>query len=141
MTTEIHLSGSVLNHFKDVCDGIRRVAVGDFSGLPENPSWHEVLALAVMIDGYEVISTITSEHIQNFHRMKETEFEKSGAWSGGVLELWTVLFYYNRKNHWDEGYSFGEGERGRMLATSAYQALRSRLMTPSEVADIVFKTK
>lgn len=140
MTTEIHLSGNVLNHFKDVCDGIRRAAVGDFSGLPENPSWHEVLALAVMIDGYEVASKITSEHIQNFHKMKQAEFEKSGAWSGGVLELWTVLFYYNRQNHWD-GYGFDEGERGRTLAMSAYQALRSRLMTPSAVAGIAFKTK
>jgi hypothetical protein len=137
---EIRITANCLDYFTDVSDGLRRVEKADFSGLPESPSWHDVLCLGVMIDGYEVGSKITGEHIEAFHRMKEAEFETVGAWSGGVLELWVVLFYYNRKNHWNEGYGFGEGEKGRMLATAAYQALRSRLQSPGETADITFRT-
>lgn len=135
----IHITAESLGSFPTVGEGIRRVAKADFSGLPENPNWNEVLCLAVMIDGYEVTSAITGEHIENFHRMKEAEYTKSGSWSGSTLELWAVLFYYNRKNHWNGGYGFGEGEKGRSLAISAYQALRTRLMNPIETADIVFK--
>jgi hypothetical protein len=137
---QVRIIADCLNYFKDVSEGIRRVAKADFSGLPDNPSWNEVLCLGVMIDGYEVASQITDEHIECFHRMKESEFEKLGTWSGGVLELWTVLFYYNRKNHWNEGYDFGEGEKDRLLATAAYQALRTRLQNPTETAEINFKT-
>ena len=137
---QVRIIADVLNHFEGIGDGIRRVVKADFSGLPENPNWKEVLCLGVMIDGYEVASAITDEHIQNFHRMKEAEYEKSGAWSGSALELWTVLFYYNRMNHWNEGYGFNEGERFRKLAMAAYQALRTHLMNPDAIAEINFKT-
>ena len=136
----IRIITDVLNHFEGIGDGIRRVARADFSVLPENPNWTEVLCLGVMIDGYEVAKNITDEHIQNFHAAKESEFEKTGVWSGSALEMWTVLFYYNRMNHWNEGNGFGEGERFRKFAVAAYQALRTRLMNPAETAGIIFKT-
>ena len=137
---EIRIITDVLNHFQGIGDGIRRVAKADFSGLPENPNWKEVLCLGVMINGYEVAKSFTDEHIQKFHAAKEAEFEKTGVWSGSVLELWTVLFYYNRMNHWNDGYGFDDGGRNRKLAVAAYQALRTRLMNPAETAGIIFKT-
>ena len=138
--TEIRIITDVLNHFDEIGDGIRRVARADFSGLPENPNWKEVLCLGVMIDGYAVAKTLTNEHIQNFHAAKEAEFEKTGVWSGSVLEMWIVLFYYNRMNHWNEGYGFDDGDRNRKFAVSAYHALRAHLMNPAATAGIIFKT-
>lgn len=137
---EVRLNASVLSSFDGIGGGIRSAAKADFSALPENPNWKEVLCLGCMIDGYEVASLVTDEHIQNFHGMKEAEFEKSGAWPESVAELWTVLFYYNRMNHWNEGYGFNEGERFHTLAVSAYQSLRTRLMSANGTAGIIFKT-
>lgn len=137
---QVCIVADAMPYFSQISDGIRRAAKADFLALPENPSWDDVLCLGVMIDGYEVADAITGEHIQNFHRMKEVEYEKSGAWSGSALELWTVLFYYNRMNHWNEGYGFREGERLHKLAMAAYQALRTRLMNPDAIAEINFKT-
>lgn len=137
---EIGLNASVLSAFDGIGDGIRRAAKGDFSGLPENPSWNEVLCLGCVIDGYEVASMITDEHIQSFHGMKEQEYESSGRWTENVLELWSVLFYYNRMNHWNGGLGFNEGERFHKLTVSAYHALRTRLMSATATAGIIFKT-
>ena len=137
---EIRIITDVLNHFDGIGDGIRRVAKADFSALPENPTWNEVLCLGVMIDGYAVAKSLTDDHIQNFHAAKEAEFEKTGVWSGSALEMWTVLFYYNRMNHWNDGYGFDDGGRNRKLAVSAYHALRTHLMNPAETTGIIFKT-
>ncbi len=137
---QIRIISDVLNHFKGVGDGIRRVADAYFSGLPENPNWNEVLCIGVLIDGHEVIREITDEHIEQFHGMKEREYEKTGVWSGTALELWTVLFYYNRMNHWNTGYGFDDGDKYRKFAISAYQALRTKLMNPAEITGIIFKT-
>jgi|GEM_PF-2875667 len=136
----VRLIADVLNHFDGIGDGIRSAAKANFSALPENPNWKEVLCLGVMIDGYEVASAITDEHIQNFHAAKEREFQKTGKWSGSALELWVVLFYYNRLNHGNGGLGFDEGDRLRSLAIAAYHALRTRLMSPGETAGIIFKT-
>lgn len=128
----------MLDAFPRVGGGIRCAATGNFSGLPETPTWDELLCLAVMIDGYEVLKALTDEHIEAFHTKKEADYVKTGAWSGSVLDLWVILFYYNRKNHWNEGYGFGEGERNRTLAISCYQALPLRLMTPAEISGLTF---
>lgn len=100
---QIGIISDVLNHFKDIGEGIRSVATADFSDLPENPIWNEVLCMGVMIDGCEVVKILTEQDIQDFHCTKERDYEKTGVWSGNALELWTVLYQYNRMNHWNEG--------------------------------------
>lgn len=138
--TPIHLRVESLKCFPGVGEGIRLAAKGDMSKLPESPTWDELLCLAVMIDGYEVIKRFTTEEMRDYHLRKEAEYQKAGSWSGTIPELWVVLFYYNRQNHWNNGYGFEEGERGRILAYSAYHALRSRMMNPAEAKELNFIT-
>ena len=137
--TPIRLRSDLINYFPEVGEGMRRAAQGDFTGLPANPSWSEVLFLAGLINGYEVIKDLSDEHIQTFHLNREMQFEKDGVWSGTALELWVVLFYYNRINHWNTGYGFEEGEPLRMLANSAYQTLRTMLMNSEAVSALRFE--
>jgi len=134
----IPLHDWALKAFLNIGEGVRRAASADFSGLPETPNWDEVLCFALLIDGYETIGLISDKDVAGFHREMELEFQKTAEWSGSVLELWIILFWYNRQNKGREGVGFGEGEAGRIMATSVYQALRSKLMNPNEIKDIKF---
>jgi hypothetical protein len=136
----VQLDATALKFFPGVGEGIRRAVHGDFAALPTHPTWPEILCLAVAIDGYKVIKTLTHEHIESFHKEKEAQFRKEGRWTGSILELWVVLFNYNRINHWNTGSGFGEGEPFRLLTESAYQALRAKLMNPEELSKVEFIT-
>lgn len=124
---EIRLNDSVLKCFEGVRDGIRVATKGDFSQLPADATWDEILCLAIMVDG-EKLAGALGLSLPDFHRQCEDGFLQTGRWPDELAQLWCLLYRYNRDNHWNEGVGFGEGEPGRIRAQSVYTKLREKLL-------------
>lgn len=119
---EIFMDGGYVR--RDAHPGIQRALQGDFSGLPEEPTWGDLQTLALMIDGYDLAPALGLGDCGEFANARMAAYQETGRWTGTSIELWMCLFFEQRRWH-----HFGYSPEGEALATiqTLYAALRETL--------------
>lgn len=120
---EIFLSDGHLDTFQ-TGPGVRVAVRGDFSRLPEEPTWDDLQVLALCLDGYQVAPLLGFEECGDLHKEKLEEYRRSGAWQGNAAELWCCLFFEQRI--WRSAEEEPEGEDLETVK-ALYRALRAEL--------------
>lgn len=105
---------------------------GDFSALPETPTWDEINPFALLIDGYGESERHGLGDCGEFANARLEEYRSTGQWRGNALELWCCLFFEQRR--WRH---FGYAPEGDDFAAilSLYRTLRRELTeAPGELS-------
>lgn len=126
---EIFLSQEPLGVFERISPGIRQALGGDFSGLPDEPTWDDWMALALGINGYDLAPALGFGEYGQFARDKFKQHEETGVWQGHSIELWLCLFGLQR--HWAKaGYHPSDQDWQDIL--ELYRALKTALQNPPD---------
>ena len=120
---EVFLSDGGLDTFQ-AGPGVRVAARGDFSRLPKEPTWDDLQALALCIDGYQVAPLLGHRDCGDLHQEKLDEYRSTGVWRGNAAELWCCLFFEQRKWRWAEEEPEGEDLEA---VKALYRALHGEL--------------
>ena len=120
---EIFLSDRHLDTFQ-AGPGVRAAVKGDFSRLPEEPTWDDLQALALCIDGYQVAPLLGFKECSDLHKERLEGYRSTSVWRGNAAELWCCLFFEQRKWRWAEEEPEGEDLEA---VKALYRALRGEL--------------
>jgi hypothetical protein len=91
--------------------------------MPAEPSWEDILTLALCINGYEESPRLGTGECARLRKERRGEYEASGEWRGDAAELWCCLFYEQRLLH-----DAWRPEPAEVAAVRAlYRTLRDRL--------------
>ncbi len=98
------------------------------AGLPEDPTWEELQAVALCLD--DLPSRLCPElglgECHEFGERKRREFESSGRYEGTFFELFCCLYFEQRDAKWS-GQGDQHPERRVNRAKAIYQAMRAKL--------------
>lgn len=81
--------------------------------LPRRFRWRDAgVEIALLIDGYRLMEEGGKDlpYLADFARERTHEYEIIGHWTGSPIELWLVMFFWQRHEHWQSGSETTEEE-------------------------------
>jgi len=78
--------------------------------MPDPLDWEHGRMLALILDGYELASSLGYDDLEKFVNKRREDAVVSGRWSGSAIELWLCLFFEDRR--WRH---FGDSTEGKDL--------------------------
>ncbi len=120
---------SVISHLDEAAPWVRAlILAGNFQELPEDPTLAELSDLGLAIDGYAEIARV-GRTWDDFVATHYTPLVESGVLPGGrPLELWCVLFAYQRDVLRHGHYSDSDRASGNAVLRVLWPALRKMLL-------------
>jgi hypothetical protein len=76
---------------------LQRVPAGGFGCIPDDLSWETSVALAHLIEGYDLVKQAGWGDPYRFAETRLALATMTGGWSGGPAELWASLFLEHRR--------------------------------------------
>jgi hypothetical protein len=92
---------------------LKQVLQGDLDALPDPLDWEHGRMLALILDGYELASSLGYDDLGKFANKRREDAVVSGCWSGSAIELWLCLFFEDRR--WRHFGDSPEGEDLKLL--------------------------
>ena len=113
----------VLSH--SACKTFGHEFISEFSQFPDDPSWNDIQAIALDINGYELSQELGLGECGDFANGRSHSYVQTRKWGGNAAELWCCLFFEQRR--WRHFGEEPEGEDFEMIK-SLYTALRQELI-------------
>jgi hypothetical protein len=112
---------------------VKEAMAGDFNALPERPDLDEVGQFALLVDGYAVAEDFGYGDALEFgSRHMEGFVERGEAFPRDPLELWLILFAYQRGTLRHGVVGREEDDPHLKGIRAAYESLRDALLHPPE---------
>lgn len=112
---------------------VRAALAGDFAALPETPPLEEIGQFALLLDGYDLAERFGYGDVLAYGSEQMRGYIKDGAaLPGDSLELWLILFAYQRAYLRDGWQSTEENDPILRAIRAVYDSLRHALQNPPD---------